>query len=293
VPSDDFGEFLRSRRDLIRPSDLGLPTHGRRRVPGLKRDEVAVLAGVSTDYYTKLEQGQFTGVSESVLDSISEVLRLNASERKHLHRLARPARRALTTPAAPAPRRELLQLLDVMRDVPAVLVGTSYEPLAWNELGDALFGLTALSETGRSFAHHVFLNSEARITYPQWRTVALEVVGTLRFNAGRDPDDENIRAVVGELSVKSAEFRQMWNEHTVREKTFGRKVVAHPVVGMLELAFETFRPSSDERVTLTTYTAEPGSPSDERLRVLASWVASDNHLAGHDPGDARDGRGKG
>ncbi|MFC9429520.1 helix-turn-helix transcriptional regulator [Streptomyces sp. NPDC056987] len=274
MSSSELSEFLRARRGRIQPADVGLPTYGRRRVPGLRREEVALLAGVSTDYYTKLEQGHGSGVSDSVLDAVADVLRLDPTERAHLRRLVRPAgpRRA-RRPAAPV-RPGLLRLLDLMPDIPAVLVGPSFNPLAWNSLADALFDITDADRTGTGYAKQIFLDPAARLMYPEWESVATEVVGYLRFNAGRDPDDTTIGALVGELSIKSPEFRSLWSRQTVRDKTHGRKLIHHHAVGTLELDYEAFRLPEDNRQALMTYTPEAGSASEDRLRLLASWAAS-------------------
>lgn len=273
---NDLGDFLRVRRDSIQPADVGLPTHGLRRVPGLRREEVAILAGVSTDYYVKLEQGRSAGASNSVLDAIANVLRLNTTERAHLRHLVRPV---VTTGFAgqkivpPRVRHSILRLVESIPDVPAVVIGATFNQLAWNGLADALFGIAAMEEAGTTSVHQIFLDPAARVMYPDWSTVATEVVGYLRFNAGRDPDDSALRMLVAELSVKSYEFHSMWKQQTVRDKTFGRKLVHHPVAGTLDLNFETFRLPDDGSHSLITYTADAGSPTAEQLRLLASWVA--------------------
>ncbi|MET8556641.1 helix-turn-helix transcriptional regulator [Streptomyces sp. NPDC004959] len=277
MTGNEFSAFLRARRDRIRPTEVGLPTAGRRRVPGLRREEVAILAGVSVDYYSKLEQGHVAGASAEILDAVADALRLDSTERAHLHRLARPVtprRRTRTRASSSATARPgLRRLLDLMADVPAVIVGPSFNQLAWNNLADALFDLSALEWAGRTFPQHLFLDPAARALYQDWPDVASEAVDYIRFSAGLDPDDPEIRAVVGELSVKSPEFRTLWNRQTVRDKTFGRKRLQHGLVGPLELSFETFRLPGDSRRALITYTTEPGSPSEERLRLLASWRA--------------------
>ncbi|GAB3573203.1 helix-turn-helix transcriptional regulator [Amycolatopsis endophytica] len=275
MSGNEFGAFLRARRDRLRPTEVDLPTAGRRRVPGLRREEVAILAGVSVDYYSKLEQGHVAGASAEILDAVADALRLDPTERAHLHRLARPVaphRRTRTSSSVTA-RPGLRRLLDLMADVPAVIVGPSFSQLAWNHLADALFGLSALERAGRTFPQHLFLDPAARTLYPDWPDVATEAVDYIRFSAGLDPDDPEIRAVVGELSVKSPEFRTLWNRQTVRDKTFGRKRLQHGLVGPLELSFETFSLPGESRRALITYTTEPGSPSEERLRLLASWTA--------------------
>jgi hypothetical protein len=162
----------------------------------------------------------------------------------------------------------------MMSDIPAVVVGPSFNQLAWNSLADALFDITAADQAGTVYAKQIFLDPAARVTYPEWESVAAEVVGYLRFNAGLDPEDTAISALVGELSVKSTEFRSLWSRHTVRDKTHGRKLIHHPVVGTLELGYEAFRLSEDNRQALITYTPDAGSASEDRLKLLASWAAS-------------------
>lgn len=272
MSGNELGAFLRARRERIRPVEVDMPTSGRRRVPGLRREEVAMLAGVSTDYYTKLEQGHGSGVSASILDAIADALRLDATERAHLHRLARPVTpgRRSRLPTLSTARPGLRRLLDLMKDVPAVIVGPAFEQLAWNPLADALFDLSTMQQSGRSFPRQLFLDPASRTLYPDWLEVATEVVTYIRFSSGLDPD---IRSIVGELSVKSPQFRSLWAQQTVRDKTYGRKLLNHPIVGTLELNFETFRLPGDSRRALMTYTTEPNSPAEERLRLLASWTA--------------------
>ena len=268
VRPDDLGQFLRAKRALIRPDEAGVTTYGRRRVPGLRREEVAQLAGVSTDYYIKLEQGRSTGVSDSVLDAIATVLRLDDTEREYLHNLLRP-----TPEHEPHPRAEvrpgLLRLLESMPDVPGVVVGTSLNYLAWNDLGDALLDAAATERAGRTAAHQIFLDPHAPDRHVEWRSVAEDMVGYLRFSAGRHPNDTAVTAVVRELTAASDEFRTLWAQHAVRDKTHGRRLINHPAVGMLDLAYEFLRLSDDDTQVLVTYTADAGSPTEERLRLLA------------------------
>ncbi|MGM1058907.1 helix-turn-helix transcriptional regulator [Saccharothrix sp. Mg75] len=268
----DLGEFLRTRRARVRPDDVGLPGGGRRRVPGLRREELALLAGVSVDYYVRLEQGRTPAVSDSVLDAVARVLRLDETERAHLRNLVRPA------PAKrPAPQRlrpGLRRLLEMVGDVPAFVMGRRSDILAWNPLADALYGFGGMREEDRNSARHTFLRPEARAFYRDWPTVAADMVAFLRLDAGRNPDDARLAALVGELSVKDETFRTLWAQHKVREKTHGTKLIAHPVVGDLDLDYESLRPAGDEDFTLAVYTARAGSPTEERLKLLASWAAS-------------------
>lgn len=271
---DDLGQFLRAKRALIRPGEAGVPTYGRRRVPGLRREEVAQLAGVSTDYYIKLEQGRTNGVSDSVLDAIADALRLDDTEREYLRNLVRPVAGEPPRADSPPVRPGLLRLLESMPDVPALVVGPSLHYLAWNDLGDALLDASAAARAGRSAAHQVFLGPNARDLHLDWTGTTRDLVGYLRFSAGRDPNDTAVAAVVAELAARSDEFRTLWAQHAVRDKAPGRRRFNHPAVGTLDLAYEFLRLPEHENQVLVTYTAEAGSPTEERLRLLASWAAT-------------------
>ncbi|MDQ2589238.1 helix-turn-helix transcriptional regulator [Saccharothrix yanglingensis] len=268
----DLGEFLRTRRARVRPDDVGLPGGGRRRVPGLRREELALLAGVSVDYYVRLEQGRTPAVSDAVLDAVARVLRLDETERAHLRNLVRPA--PAKRPAPQRVRPGLRRLLEMVGDVPAFVMGRRADILAWNPLADALYGFGGLGEEDRNSARHTFLRPEARTFYRDWPTVAADMVAFLRLDAGRYPDDARLAALVGELSVKDETFRTLWAQHKVMEKTHGTKLIAHPVVGDLDLDYESLRPAGDADFTLAVYTAKAGSPTEERLKLLASWAAS-------------------
>ncbi|WP_327683497.1 helix-turn-helix transcriptional regulator [Streptomyces sp. NBC_00467] len=269
----DLGDFLRSRRARIQPEELGLTPYGRRRVPGLRREEVAQLAGVSVDYYIRLEQGRGPMVSDAVLDSIARVLRLDATEQAHLKDVARPKKRGTPAPSQRV-RPGLRLLLDTLSTAPAFVFGRRMDVLAWNALGDAMIGYTGMSPRERNVPRQIFLDPTAREMYTDWEAVAAEVVGYLRLDAGRHPDDNELSALVGELSVKSEHFRRLWADHQVKEKTHGVKLVSHPVVGELTLPYETLTLPGDPDQMLVVYTPEPGSPTAERLSVLASWTAS-------------------
>ncbi|WP_063783203.1 helix-turn-helix transcriptional regulator [Streptomyces sp. XY431] len=275
----ELSEFLRSRRARLRPADVGLPDYGgRRRVPGLRREELAQLAGVSTAYYVRLEQGNGDNVSTAVLEAIARALRLEPAEREHLLRITRPVRRS---PGRGRPMRtqqvrpELTQLLDVMDGVPAYILGRRLDVLAWNRLGNAVIGdVAALPPERRNLAWHVFFDQGARELYLDWEAKAADLVGMLRLYAGRDPDDPRLTSLIGELSVKSEDFRRLWAAHNVLDKGHGVKELHHPVVGRLTLRYETFRPAGDPDQVLVAYHAEPGSSSAESLRLLASWIAT-------------------
>jgi transcriptional regulator with XRE-family HTH domain len=272
----ELSEFLRTRRARLKPEDVGLPDYGRqRRVPGLRREELAQLAGVSVAYYTRLEQGNGRNVSAEVLDSIARALRLNDAEHSHLIHLAKPKQHK-KRPAARTQqvRGALGQLLDSMEGIPAYVVGRRSDVLAWNRMAAALFGdWGELPERERNWARMVFLKPEYRDLFVDWEQKASDVVGHLRLDAGCHPDDPRLSALVGELSVKSEDFRRLWARHDVKEKTYGVKLMRHPLVGELTLSFETFRLGDDPEQSLITYHAEPGSPSADALRLLASWGA--------------------
>ncbi|MET9428808.1 helix-turn-helix transcriptional regulator [Streptomyces sp. NPDC003036] len=271
----ELSEFLRSRRARLKPQDVGLPDFGRaRRVPGLRREELAQLAGVSVAYYTSIEQGKGANVSTEVLDAIARALRLTDAEHAHLTRLAGPTAKKKRT-AASRPQRvrpEVRHLLDAMDGVPAFLLGRRLDILGWNRMARALLGdFAALPDEERNMARLVFLDPNARDLYVDWESKATEVVSVLRLCAGCYPDDPKLSALVGELSVKSGEFRALWAAHTVQEKGHGVKRLHHPLVGELTLSYETLKLPGDQDLSLVTYTAEPGSASADALRLLANW----------------------
>jgi transcriptional regulator with XRE-family HTH domain len=272
----ELGEFLRSRRARLDPEELGLRhLGGRRRVPGLRREELAQLAGVSVDHYVRLEQGRTLHFSDAVLDAVARALQLDDVERAHLHRLARPAQ---DTECAPAGRQEvrpgLRRLLEMSADVPAYVVGRGTDVLAWNALAAALitdFG--ALPVRHRNLARLIFLDEGIRSLYADWRSKASDVVAYLRLDAGRHPGDPATAALVAELSAASVDFRELWAEHRLKDKTHGRYVYRHPVVGELDLGFETLRLPDDPDQALVAHTVVAGSPSAAALRLLATWAA--------------------
>ncbi|WSQ11479.1 helix-turn-helix transcriptional regulator [Streptomyces sp. NBC_01231] len=272
----ELSEFLRTRRARLKPEDVGLPDFGRhRRVPGLRREELAQLAGVSVAYYTRLEQGNGRNVSAEVLDAIARALRLTDAEHAHLTHLAKPKQHKKKPTARPQQVRGALQtLLDSMDGVPAYIVGRRSDVLAWNRMAAAVFGDWAeLPPAERNWARLVFLRPQYRDLFVDWEQKAIDIVCALRMDAGRHPDDPRLSALVGELSVKSEEFRRLWATHDVKEKSHGLKRLRHPLVGHLDLEFESFRLVDDHEQSLVTYHAEPGSPSAEALRLLASWGA--------------------
>jgi len=270
----ELSEFLRTRRARLKPEDVGLPDFGRhRRVPGLRREELSQLAGVSVAYYTRLEQGNGRNVSAEVLDSIARALRLTDAEHAHLTHLAKPKQHKKKTSGRPQQvRTALRQLVDTIDGIPAYVVGRRSEILVWNRMSAAVFGdWSELPPQERNWARMVFLKPEYRDLFIEWEGKAADMVGYLRLDAGCHPDDPRLSALVGELSVKSEDFRRLWAAHDVKEKSHGVKRLHHPLVGELTLSFETLRLPDDSEQSLITYHAEPGSPSAEALRLLASW----------------------
>jgi transcriptional regulator with XRE-family HTH domain len=271
-----LGEFLAARRARVRPEDAGLVAVGRRRVPGLRREELAQLAGVSVDYYVRLEQGRATHPSPEVLDALARALRLSDLEREHVHELSAPARSRprRRAPVSERARPQLAWLLAGLHTVPAFIVGRRLDVLASNRIAAALVAdFAAMAPPARNLARHVFLHPAARDVYVDWEAVARDTVGVLRRAAAQYPEDEELEALVGELSVKSAQFARWWASADVHEKTHGAKRYAHPVVGELELRFETFTLPGDPGQALLTYVAEPGSTSETALRLLGQLAA--------------------
>jgi transcriptional regulator with XRE-family HTH domain len=269
----ELSEFLRTRRARLKPEDVGLPVFGRhRRVQGLRREELAQLAGMSVAYYTRLEQGNGRNVSAEVLDSIARALRLTDAEHAHLTHLAKPRAHKKPKARTQRVRGALQQLLDSIDGIPAYIVGRRSDILAWNRMAAAVFGdWSQLPAQERNWARLVFLRPEYRELYVDWDQKASDLVAHLRMDAGRHPDDPRLSALVGELSVKSGEFRRLWATHEIKEQGYGVKRLRHPLVGDLTLFFETFSLFDDGEQSLITYHPEPGSPSADALRLLASW----------------------
>jgi transcriptional regulator with XRE-family HTH domain len=270
----ELSEFLRSRRARLKPEDVGLPDFGRhRRVPGLRREELAQLAGVSVAYYTRLEQGNGRNVSAEVLDSIARALRLTDAEYAHLTHLAKPKQhKKKPSTRTPQLRSSLRQLLDTLDGAPAYVVGRRSDILGWNRMAAAVFGdWSELPAQERNWARLVFLRPEYHDLFEDWEQKAIDVVCTLRMDAGCHPEDPRLSALVGELSVKSDDFRRLWATHDVKEKAYGVKHLRHPLVGELALNFESFPLPDDNDQVLVLYHAEPNSPSAQALRLLASW----------------------
>jgi transcriptional regulator with XRE-family HTH domain len=273
-------EFLSTRRAKITPEQAGVPRYGRRRrVPGLRREEVAQLAGVSTDYYTRLEKGNLGGASDSVLEAISRALQLDEVERAHLFDLARMANRSRDTAprrrTAAAVRPSVQRVLDSMATTAAFLRNGRLDVLATNALGGALYA-PVLEDPRRpaNLARFIFLSRErAAGFYRNWDGIALDAVGSLRAEAGRDPCDRALTDLVGELSLRSEEFRVRWAGHDVRSYRRGLQPFHHSIVGDLDLDYDVLELPADPGQTIVAYTAAPGSPSAEKLALLASWAA--------------------
>ncbi|WP_269854486.1 helix-turn-helix transcriptional regulator [Streptomyces sp. RPT161] len=279
----ELSEFLRSRRARLTPQEAGVPTDGGpRRVPGLRREELARLAGVSADYYTRLEQGRTSNCSDAVLDAVARALRLSDTERVYLFELARPKRtrrRPVVRPQRVRPGlHRMLETLD--GHAPAFVLGRQMDVLAANRLARALItDFDALPQRQRNMARHMFLDESARELYVDWEICAAETVGALRLLAARHPDDPRLTDLVGELSIKSSHFRTWWADHNVRERTHGTKRYHHPVVGDLTVAYETVTFPGDADQTMCVYTVEPGSSSETALRLLANWTTGNTPQA--------------
>jgi len=273
----ELGEFLASRRAKLQPDQAGISVGSRRRVAGLRRQEIAEIAGVSVDYYVRLEQGRAGNVSEAVLDAIARALQLDDYERSHLWALAYPlaTRRHPVRPQHVRP--QLLQILDSL-DLPAVVIGRRMDILAWNRLGAAVYGVDfgGLPQELRNWPRLVFLGHvDPHALYPDWeRSDGPAIVGYLRLDAGRHPGDPAMAALAGELSMRSPDFRRWWAARDVRDESSGRKRINHPVVGELDLAFETLRPADDPDQALFVHTADPDSPTAEALRLLDNWAST-------------------
>jgi transcriptional regulator with XRE-family HTH domain len=275
----EIREFLTSRRARITPEQAGLQWYGEnRRVPGLRREEVALLAGVSVDYYTRLERGNLSGVSESVLEALVRALQLDEAERAHLFDLARAAGTTAKTRRRPTKQRvrpSIQHLLDAITGAPALVQNGRLDILAANQLARALYSEMFRDPTQpANHARFNFLNPRARDLYPDWERGADDAVALLRTEAGRDPYDPDLTELIGELSTRSEEFRARWADHNVRLHQTGAKRFHHPVVGDLTLAFEMMELAGDPGLNLLTFTAEPGSKSEEALNLLGSWSAT-------------------
>jgi transcriptional regulator with XRE-family HTH domain len=275
--AQDIAAFLTSRRAKVTPDQVGLPTYGPRRVKGLRREEVASLAGVSVEYYRRLERGNASGVSDGVLEALAGALQLDEAERAHLHDLARAV-----NPVAPKRRRASRQrvrpvvqrIVDAMA-TPAIVRNSRVDYVSANALGRALYAPVFESrEQPANSARFTFLDPAGHAFYADWERTAKDLVAHLRSEAGRDPYDRDLSDLVGELSTRSPEFRTWWAAHDVRYHRTGVKRLHHPVVGDLELSYEVMELPADAGLNISVYSAEPGSGSQQALDLLASWTAT-------------------
>ncbi|MFI6728637.1 helix-turn-helix transcriptional regulator [Streptomyces sp. R-74717] len=273
----ELGEFLRTRRARLKPEDVGLPDYGsRRRVPGLRREELAHLAGVSGGYYTRLEQGQSPNASDAVLDAICRVLQLNSAERSHLFRLARNKLQARRCPRPEQLRPSVRLMIDAFGDVPALVIGRCSDVLAWNHAAHALLAghlpYEAPAQPGQrpNIARLVFLDPHSRELYTDWRSKARDTVADLRMTAARSPDDPELTELIGELTLNSPDFATLWAAHPVHTcvQHYTRNF-QHPLVGSMTLNNELMDLSNDKGQRMAVFTAEPGSPSAAALQLLA------------------------
>jgi transcriptional regulator with XRE-family HTH domain len=280
---NDIREFLISRRGKITPEQAGLPAHGnRRRVPGLRREEAAMLAGISVEYYTRLERGSATGVSEDVMEGIARALQLDEAEHAHLFDLVRTANmtRSARRPTQERVRPSVQRILDAMTEVPAYVRNARLDILSANRLGYALYSeLFTDPVRPANIGRFIFLNRRAGDFFGDWERIANDAVAILRAAAGRDPYDRDLSDLIGELSTRSEEFRVRWAAHNVKFHRTGVKTLHHPLVGDLTLSYEALELPGDGGQRILVYTAEPASPSQEALNLLASWSATPDHAS--------------
>jgi transcriptional regulator with XRE-family HTH domain len=275
--ANDIAEFLTSRRARVTPEQVGLPSYGPRRVQGLRREEVASLAGVSVEYYKRLERGNASGVSEAVLEALARALQLDDAERAHLFDLARAANPIAPRRRRPAQQRVRPVVVRILESIgsPAIVRNSRVDYLAANPLGRALYApLFDSVEQPANSARFTFLDPAAQEFYVDWERTAKDLVAHLRSEAGRNPYDRGLSDLVGELSTRSPEFGTWWGAHNVRYHQTGTKRLRHPVVGELELAYEVMDLSADDGLTISVYSADPGSRSQEALDLLASWTST-------------------
>ena len=282
----ELGEFLRIRRASLQPEDVGVLNYGIRRVPGLRREELAMLAGVSTTYYTRLEQGLSTNASEAVIDAIARALNLSKDERVHLFNLARPGKTKRRTPAKPDKVRPgTLRLIQSMPGTPAVVLGRRSEVLAWNVLGHRLvaghldFAAPEAPSTRPNMTRLLFLDDHTRELYTRWPDEARRAVASLRLVAGKSADDQELASLVGELTLKSPDFAKLWARHPVVDCLLGVKYLHHPEVGYLELNFEVLTPPDESGHRVLLYAADPESAAEGALQLLQ--VSGDTRKVPH------------
>jgi transcriptional regulator with XRE-family HTH domain len=293
-PSDDFRDFLKSRRSRITPEQAGLPAYGtNRRVQGLRREEVAMLAGISAEYYVRLERGNVRGVSEEVLDGIARALQLDEAERDHLFGLARAVAaggrsRSSRRTSQERVRPTLQRILDALVTSPAFVANARGDLLASNDLGEAFYApLYADPERPVNTARFIFLNRRAPEFFVDWDKVADDAIGILRAQAGQRPHDRRLTDLIGELATRSDEFRVRWAAHNVKLHRTGTKRFHHPIVGDVTVDFESLDLPGDLGQKVIVYTAEPGSPSQHAIDLLASWAITPTAAQADQPVDQR------
>ncbi|MFT4199246.1 helix-turn-helix domain-containing protein [Gordonia sp. (in: high G+C Gram-positive bacteria)] len=273
----ELGEFFKARRAELEPSDVGLPEVGpvQRRVRGLRREEVAQLVAISTDYYTRIEQGRLAP-SEPVLEALAHALRFTAEQRDYAESLAgRSERRAPVRRGPAVVRPQVQRLLDQLTDTPALVLGKYLDILGWNDLAATLLtDFAAIPAASRNYVRMIFLDPAMRELYPEWESIARTCVAALRMEAAANPTDPKLTALVGELSVADEQFRRWWADRHVARHEFGTKLIRHPAVGDLTLDWDNFRYAGDPDQQLVLWSAEPGSASHDKLRILASWSAT-------------------
>lgn len=277
--NSEVSDFLKSRRARITPEMAGLPVYGGlRRVPGLRREELAAVSGMSIDYYNRLERGNLTGVSDSILESLARALKLDDAERTYLFDLARASNIKRPRQRRRGPQKlssSIQHLLDGMTGIPAFVQNGRLDVLGMNDLARALYHPNGgEAAPPQNFARFVFLDTGSRDQLPEWESMAQDVVAILRQEAARDPHNRDLTDLIGELSTKSEDFRIMWAAQNVRLHHTGMKPFHHPVVGDFELTFQTMQLPGDEGLTLIAYSAEPGTPGHDALNLLATWAAT-------------------
>ena len=281
----ELADFLRRARGDVDPEFTGLPSDGRvRRVPGLRREEVARLARVSTDYYTRLEQGRPIAPSPEVVNGIARALDLSEAAHEHLRHLIAASSRTHRAPTRPTraqrPRHGVLQFMEALDGVPAMLLGHRTDVLATNRLARALLAdFDAMPAKDRNYVRWMFLSAQARELFADWDEQARVAVENLRLDAGREPGDPAMQTLVGELTIASPEFAAWWQEHRVFQRTYGDKRFHHPIVGDITLQYESLSIPGDGSQTLFTYTAEPGTADHDALALLSSWSMSEKGRA--------------
>jgi len=273
----ELADFLRTRRAAVTPEDAGLRSWGTRRVPGLRREELAQLAGISINYYTRLEQGQSANASDSIIDSLARALRLDDAERAHLYALARPVPAKRPRPARPeVPSPGAIRLVESMPDVPGLLLGRRNDILAWNSLGHALLAghldpdAPLRPESRPNHLRLLFLDPHTRDLHRNWGDEAALAVASLRYTTAQYPDDRLLAELIGDLSINSPDFARLWAKHDVRLCSSGTKLLRHPEVGDLDLHYEVLHLPDSDGQRLLTHTAAPGSASADALTMLAS-----------------------